>query len=142
MAEAKQGDKVKVHYKGTLDDGTIFDSSEGRDPLEFTIGDGNIIPGFEEAVIGMNPGESKSQHIPAEQAYGPKVPELVAEVEREQIPPHINPEVGQQLQIKQDDGQVTIVTITDVNDKTISLDANHPLAGKNLTFEITLVEVA
>ena len=141
MSQAKHGDKVKVHYKGTLEDGTIFDSSEGREPLEFTIGDGNIIPGFEEAVIGMNPGDNKSQKIPSEQAYGPKIPELLAEVERDQVPSHITPEVGQQLQIKQDDGQVTIVTITDVNDKTISLDANHPLAGKDLTFDITLVEV-
>jgi peptidylprolyl isomerase len=141
MSQAKHGDNVKVHYKGTLDDGTIFDTSEGRDPLEFTIGDGNIIPGFEEAVIGMSPGDSKSQPIPSDQAYGPMIPELLAEVERDQIPSHITPEVGQQLQIKQDDGQVTIVTITEVNEKTVSLDANHPLAGKDLTFEITLVEV-
>jgi len=141
MGQAKHGDTVKVHYTGKLEDGTVFDSSADRDPLEFTIGAGNIIPGFEKAVVGMNPGDSKTEVIPTEQAYGPYMEEMVVTIDRQQMPVEIAPEVGQQLQIKQPDGQVLPVIITDVSDGTVTLDANHPLAGENLTFDIRLVEI-
>jgi len=141
MAQAKYGDTVKVHYTGKLEDGTVFDSSLDRDPLEFTIGEGHLIPGFQQAVIGMNPGESKTATIPAEEAYGPHREEMVVVVEREQFPTHLNPEVGQQLEIRQADDRTIVVMITDVNETSVTLDANHPLAGKDLTFEIQLVEI-
>jgi len=141
MAQAKFGDTVRVHYTGKLADGTIFDSSVDRVPLQFTIGQGYIIPGFEQAVIGMSPGESKVTTIPVELAYGDHRQELVTEIDRNQLPPHIEPEVGQQLQIIGMDGQITRVTVTHVSESTIVLDANHPLAGKELTFEIQLLEI-
>lgn len=141
MSLAKLGDKVRVHYTGKLDDGTIFDSSIDRDPLEFTIGDGMIIPGFEQAVIGMSPGDSKVETIATENAYGPHLEEMVVVVDRQQMPPEIEPEVGQQLQIQQPTGQVIPVIITDVSSSAVTLDANHPLAGEELTFEINLVEI-
>ncbi len=142
MTNAKQGDNVKIHYTGTLNDGTVFDSSAGREPLEFTIGDGKVIPGFEEAVVGMAQGESKEVVIPSDKAYGPRNEELVIEVSREQIPPHIKPELNQQLEMGTPDGQVIIVKVVEVADASIKLDANPPLAGKDLTFKIELVEVA
>jgi len=142
MAQIKKGDKIKVHYTGKLDDGTVFDSSKEREPLEFTVGDGKIIPGFEEAVIGMQPGESKTIKIEAEKAYGPYREELVAEVEKTKFPEDVKPEAGQQLQVKQENGQVIIVTVLGSTDTHVKLDANHPLAGKDLTFELELVEVA
>lgn len=141
VAQAKIGDTVKVHYTGKLDDGTIFDSSANRDPLQFTIGESRIIPGFEQAVIGMNPGESKTTKIPADKAYGPRHKEMVVVVGREQIPADLEPEVGQQLQIRQPDGRAIVVTVTDVSNSSVTLDANHPLAGKDLTFDIQLVEI-
>ncbi len=141
MAQAKTGDTVKVHYTGKLDDGTVFDSSVEREPLQFTIGEGQIIPGFEEAVIGMNPGESKTAKISMDKAYGPHRKEMVAVVPREQIPADLKPEVGQQLQVRQPDGRAMIVVITDVSEASVTLDANHPLAGKDLTFDIQLVEI-
>lgn len=142
MAQIKKGDKIKVHYTGKLDDGKVFDSSREREPLEFTVGDGKIIPGFEEAVIGMQPGESKTIKIEAEKAYGPYREELVAEVEKSKFPENVKPEVGQQLQVKQENGQTIIVTVMGLTDTHVKLDANHPLAGKDLTFELELVEVA
>ncbi len=141
MAQAKHGDTVKVHYTGKLDDGTVFDSSANREPLEFTIGAGNIIPGFEKAVVGMAQGESKTEVIPTEQAYGPYMEEMVVTIDRQQMPAEIEPEVGQQLHIQQPDGQLLPVMVTDVSDSTVTLDANHPLAGENLTFDIQLVEI-
>lgn len=138
---AKLGDTVKVHYTGKLDDGTVFDSSVDRDPLEFTIGSGSIIPGFEQAVVGMAPGESKTEIIPTDQAYGPYVEEMVVVVDRRQMPGDLQPEVGQQLQIQQETGQVIPVVVTDISDGSITLDANHPLAGEELTFEIKLVAI-
>lgn len=141
MAEAKQGDTVKVHYTGKLDDGTVFDTSAEREPLQFTIGQGQIIPGFEEAVVGMSEGESKTTQIPSDAAYGPHRDEMIVEVERSQFPPNLDPEVGQQLQIRQPDGQAIVVTVTDLSDESATLDANHPLAGKDLTFDIELVQV-
>lgn len=142
MVQAKSGDTVKIHYTGTLEDGTVFDSSAEREPLEFTINKNQVIPGFEQAVLGMTPGESKTEKIPMDQAYGPRREEMVLEVSREQIPPDLSPEVGQQLQIQQANGQSVPVVVTEVTDDQITLDANHPLAGEDLTFEIQLVEIA
>ncbi len=138
---AKNGDTVKVHYTGKLQDGTVFDSSMSREPLEFAIGSGNIIPGFENAVIGMNPGDSKTETIPAENAYGPHREEMVLVVERGQIPEDVAVEVGQQLQIRQQEGQVIPVIVTDISDSQVTLDANHPLAGEDLVFDIELVGI-
>ncbi len=142
MAEARKGDTVKVHYTGKLDDGTVFDSSEGRQPLEFQLGSGSVIPGFEEAVVGMQEGESKTTQIPAEQAYGPYHDEMLLTVPRDQFPPDLDPQVGQELQLRQQDGQTFVVQVKDVSDGEVTLDANHPLAGEDLTFDIQLVEVA
>ena len=141
MAAAKDGDKVKVHYTGKLDDGTVFDSSDGRDPLEFTIGEGQIIPGFETGVQGMEPGEAKTVKIPADQAYGPHREEGVLVVNRTELPPDMNPEVGEELEVRYQEGQATVVRVTDAAEETVTLDANHPLAGKDLTFDIELVEI-
>ncbi|MAF85055.1 MAG: peptidylprolyl isomerase [Dehalococcoidales bacterium] len=138
---AKDGDTVKVHYTGTLEDGTTFDTSVGREPLEFTLGEGRVIPGFEEAVKGMQVGQSKTVTIPPERAYGLRLDDLVLVIEREQLPENLDPEVGQQLQMQQADARTTVVVVTDVSETTITVDANHPLAGKGLTFEIELVEI-
>lgn len=142
MTQAKQGDTVKVHYTGKLDDGTVFDSSLNREPLEFSIGSGQIIPGFELAVVGMAPGDAKTESIPSENAYGPHRQEMVLQVERQQLPDDIPVGVGQQLQIRQQEGQTIPVIITEVTDAKVTLDANHPLAGENLTFDIELLEIA
>ena len=141
MSKAKDGDAVKIHYKGSLDDGTVFDSSEGREPLSFTLGGGQVIPGFDEAVSGMAVGESKSVNIPADKAYGQRNEEMIIEAPRDQVPPDITPEVGQQLQMGGPNGEVVVVVITEVNDEFIKLDANPPLAGKDLNFDIELVSI-
>jgi peptidylprolyl isomerase len=141
MGQAKLGDTVKVHYTGKLDDGTVFDSSAERDPLQFSIGEGLVIPGFEQAVVGMTPGESKRTNISADEAYGPYRPELVMVVEKERIPTDVSVEVGQMLQISQSNGQAIPVVVTEVSDSQITLDANHPLAGQELIFEIQLVQI-
>ena len=141
MARAKYGDTVKVHYTGRLDDGTVFDTSANGEPLQFTIGSGQIIPGFEQAVVGMNPGESKTVKILAEDAYGQRREDLIIEVEKSQLPEGLKPEVGLQLQSRQPDGRIVVLTIADMTESHVTLDANHPLAGKDLTFEIQLVEI-
>ena len=141
MAPAKNGDTVRIHYTGKLEDGTVFDTSDGRDPLEFTLGDGQVIPGFEEGVLGMSSGDSKTVTIPSENAYGPRREEMVSTVNRDQFPPDITPEVGQQLQMQRPDGERMRVTVVEVSEETVTFDANHPLAGKNLTFEISLTEI-
>jgi peptidylprolyl isomerase len=141
MAQAKHGDTVKVHYTGKLEDGTVFDTSINRDPLQFTIGGGQIIPGFEQAVVGMNPGESKTTKVPADKAYGSHHKEKVLVVDRNQFPVDLKPEVGQKLQIRRTDGQTSVVTVTAVSESSVTLDANHPLAGKDLTFDIQLIEL-
>jgi peptidylprolyl isomerase len=141
MIQAKPGDTVKIHYTGKLEDGTVFDSSVNREPLEFTLNGGQVIPGFEQAVVGMMPGESKTQKIPMDQAYGPYRSEMVIEVSRQQLPADLQPEVGQQLQVQQPNGQAVPVFVTEVTDATVTLDANHPLAGEDLTFDIQLVEI-
>lgn len=141
MSEAKKGDKVKVHYTGRLNDGSEFDSSKGREPLEFEIGTQQVIPGFENAVVGMKTGDTITVEIPHTEAYGPVRDEMILKVEKEKLPPEFKPEVGQQYQLPQDNGQNVIVTVTEVTDDSIELDANHPLAGKDLTFDIELVEI-
>ena len=142
MTQAKTGDSVKVHYTGKRDDGAIFDSSVDRDPLEFTLGGGQVIPGFEEAVVGMSLNDSKTVTIPADQAYGPHNPEMVVTVDRDRFPDDVEPQVGQQLQMRQEGDRVIVVTVRNVSEAGVELDANHPLAGKDLTFEIQLVELA
>lgn len=142
MAQAKQGDTVKVNYIGKLKDGTVFDTSEGREPLEFTLGQGQLIPGFEEAVEGMEPGQTNTVNIPAEKAYGPRNEDWIIEVEREEFPDDLEPAVGQQLQLRQENGQEILVVVTDVANDKVTLDANHPLAGHDLIFEIQLMEIA
>lgn len=141
MTQAKYGDTVIVHYTGKLEDGTIFDTSLNREPLQFTIGDGRIIPSFEQAVVGMSPGESKTIKIPAEKAYGPHHKEMVAVVDRDQFPQDAELKVGQRFKISRTDGQTTSVMVTDVSESNVTLDANHPLAGKELTFDIQLVDI-
>lgn len=141
MAQARNGDTVHIHYTGRLDDGTVFDSSRDRDPLSFTLGQGEVIPGFEAAVTGMEIGESKTAEIPSGEAYGPRRPEMEVSMPRTQLPEGMNPEVGQMLQMQTPDGQPIPVRVTGVSEDAIELDANHPLAGKDLTFEIELVKV-
>lgn len=141
MVQAKLGDQVTVNYTGKLDDGTIFDSSIDRDPLQFSLGEGHVIPGFEEAVTGMSPGDTKTVTIPCNQAYGPYHEEMVIVVDQQQIPAELGIEVGQQLQIRQGEDEIIPVIITDISDSKVTLDANHPLAGQDLTFEIELVEI-
>ncbi|MBN1347043.1 MAG: peptidylprolyl isomerase [Phycisphaerae bacterium] len=140
--QAQQGDTVRVHYTGKFDDETVFDSSDGRDPLEFTLGQGQVIPGLEQAVVGMAPGDTKTATIPMDDAYGPHQAEMVMNVDRGDLPPNIDPQVGQQLQSRLQDGQVIVLTVTDVTEAAVTLDANHPLAGKDLVFDIELVEIA
>ena len=139
--QAKDGDTVQVHYTGTLADGTVFDSSIEREPLEFTIGSGQLIPGFENAVLGMKVGGKKTVTIPSDEAYGPHRDGMAVEVPRSQIPGDQAPEVGQRLVAANPDGSQTIVTIVSVSDNVVVVDTNHPLAGKDLTFEIELVKI-
>lgn len=141
MTQAKSGDTVRIHYTGTLDDGTEFDSSAGRDPLEFALGGGQVIPGFDSAVDGMAVGENKTVTIPAEQAYGERHEQLVQEVPKNALPDEIDPAIGMQLQSRSPEGHVMNLVITDVAAETITLDGNHPLAGQALTFAIELVEI-
>jgi peptidylprolyl isomerase len=141
MTQAENGSVVKVHYTGKLKDGSVFDTSVDRDPLQFAVGEGRIIPGFEQAIIGMKAGESKTVTVPSDQAYGPHHEDLLLVVDRDQIPSHLTPEVGQRLEIHQTDGQTIPVTVTEVSDASITLDANHPLAGEALIFDIQLVEI-
>jgi len=137
----EKGQKVKIHYTGTLDDGNKFDSSVGRDPLEFEMGAGMVISGFETGVKEMDLGEKKSIHIPAAEAYGEVREEMVMEFDRSQLPEDLEPEVGMGLQMQGPEGQPLPVQITAVAETTITINANHPLAGQNLNFELELVEV-
>jgi peptidylprolyl isomerase len=140
MDSASRGQTVRVHYTGTLRDGSVFDSSRDGEPLEFTLGSGQVIQGFDEAVLGMSVGDEKTVEIPADQAYGPHRSELLLPVERNQLPDEMAPEVGQSLQMS--DGRQTFpVTIREVGSDTVVLDANHPLAGKDLVFVLTLLEI-
>jgi len=141
MTEVKQGDTVRIHYTGTLTTGETFDSSEGRDPLEFTVGSGQIIPGLDAALPGMAVGEKKTVEVPCVDAYGETDPNATQTVERAQIPDDIPLDLGTQLQVQTPEGQVMPVTVAEVTETEVTLDANHPLAGKDLTFNIELVEV-
>jgi peptidylprolyl isomerase len=137
----KDGDTVRVHYTGTLNDGTVFDSSLEREPLEFTIGAGSMIAGFEKAVYGMELGQSKKVTIPAAEAYGPHDPAGVIDIDRKQVPPNMAPQVGDRLKMRGGDGGTMVVRVTNVTETAITVDANHEMAGKDLTFEIKLVEI-
>lgn len=137
----ENGQKVKIHYTGTLDDGEQFDSSAGRDPLEFEMGAGMVIPGFEKGVADMEVGEKKTINIPAVEAYGEKREDMVMVFEHSQLPPELEPEVGMMLQMQGPQGQPVPVTITAVEEEAVTIDANHQLAGKALNFELELVSV-
>lgn len=142
MAQAKKGDKVKVKYTGRLFDGTVFDSSEGRPPLEVVLGSGTVIPGFDEALTGMGPGEKKTVTIPVEKAYGLHDSKMVMEVPLEHVPADFSPEVGQRLEVGGTNGEVMMVVVKEISDTHIYLDANPPLAGQDLIFDLELVEIA
>ena len=142
MSKAKKGDTVKVHYTGWLENGTAFDNSKQGQPLEVTIGSGRVIPGFEKALIGMEPGETKTITIPPEEAYGPRPKQLIADIKRSNLPEHISPAMGKQLRIRHSDGHHTDVIITDMTADRVTLDANHPSAGVTLTSDIHLVAIA
>ena len=142
MQQVKSGDTVKVHYSGRLNDGTTFDSSEGRDPLEFKVGNGDVIKGFDEGVTGMSVGDKKTVHIPANDAYGQKDDNRIVEFPRENFPADLEPEVGMQLNMTNGSGQVIPVVIIGVGTESVTLDANHPLAGEDLIFDIELVDIA
>jgi len=141
MTQAKSGDTVRIHYTGKLDDGTQFDSSAGREPLEFELGSGQVIPGFDEAVEGMTVGDTKSVRLEPTEAYGDRHEQLVQEVPRSALPDEISPEVGMALQSQSPEGQVTRLTVTAVTEESVTVDANHPLAGQALSFELELVEI-
>jgi FKBP-type peptidyl-prolyl cis-trans isomerase 2 len=141
MQQVKQGDKVNVHYHGKLTDGTTFDSSEGREPLQFTAGNGQVIKGFDDAVLDMVPGDKKTVHIHVTDAYGHRNDDMVMEYPKSEFPADMNPEVGMELQMGDNAGNVFPVVITEVHDDTVVLDANHPLAGQDLVFEIELVSI-
>jgi len=141
MQTAKSGDTVKVHYHGRLEDGTTFDSSEGREPLEFEVGSGMVIKGFNDGIVGMKVGDKKTINIPVEEAYGPKNPDMLVEFPRALFPPDLVPEVGMQLTMTTADGRPIPVIIAEVNPETVLLDANHQLAGEPLIFDIELVEI-
>ena len=142
MSQAKSGDTVKIHYTGTLEDGTEFDSSAGREPLEFAIGSGQVIPGFDNAVDGMTVGDNQTVTIPAGEAYGERHDQLVQEVPKTALPEDMKPEVGMQLQSQGPDEQIMNLLVTAVEVESITVDGNHPLAGQALTFAIELVEIA
>ena len=138
--EARSGDTVQVNYTGKFDNGDTFDSSEGRDPLEFTIGEGDVIPGFENAVIGMQPGDKKTVNIPAEEAYGARREEMIVQVDKEDLPEGFEPSVGDMMEVTQGEFSMP-VTIVDVADGKVTIDANHPLAGRDLVFDIELAGI-
>lgn len=142
MTQAKTGDTVHFHYTGTLSDGSVFDSSEGREPLAFTLGSGQIIPGLDAALDGMTVGEAKTVTIPPDQAYGPRDPQARQAVPRDQIPADIPLEPGTMLQMQTPDGQAIPVTVAEADDQQVVLDANHPLAGQELTFAVEIVAIA
>jgi len=141
MVQAKSGDKVKVHYTGTLTNGKVFDTSTDRDPMVFTIGQEQMIPDFEQAFIGMSPGELKRITIVSDKAFGPYQEDLVSKINPENISPELEPKVGQRIEASQQSGQKIVVTITSVTESGLTVDANHPLAGEDLTFDIELVEI-
>lgn len=142
MDNAKVGNKVKVHYKGKLDNGEVFDSSEGKNPLEFTIGENQVLKKFEDSVEGMKVGDSTSISIPAEEAYGKRQENLVVKVPKTNLPENLNPEIGMKLQTQTADGNVMVVKVVEVGEEDITIDANHELADENLNFDIELVDIS
>jgi len=142
MQKAQSGDTVKVHYSGRLTDGTTFDSSTGREPLEFKVGNGDVIKGFDEGVAGMSVGDKKTVHIPADEAYGQKDETRIIDFPRANFPPDMQPEVGMQLNMTTGGGHVVPVVIIGIESENVLLDANHPLAGQDLIFDIELVDIA
>ena len=142
MKQATAGDTVRVHYTGTLDNGTTFDTSADKDPMEVTLGSGQILPGVEDAILGMTEGDSKTVTLEAESAFGVHNPDLIQQVERARIPDEIDLEIGAVLQATDETGNPLHLTVVEFDDQAVNLDANHPLAGRDLTFELTLVEFA
>ncbi|MBW2029995.1 MAG: peptidylprolyl isomerase [Deltaproteobacteria bacterium] len=142
MSKVKSGDTVKIHYTGKLSDGEVFDDSREREPFEFTVGSGHVMPGIDKGVLGMETGDKKSLEIPPDDAFGPRREELVIEVEKAELPPEIAPAVGQRLQMRQPNGNFVDLIIVAADENTVTLDANHPLAGQTLFFDLELVEVA
>jgi peptidylprolyl isomerase len=141
MAQAKEGDKVKVNYTGSLEDGTVFGSSPEEDPLEFTIGQKKVLPSFENAVVGMNEGDTKTVSIPPDEAFGDRKEDLIFDVERTKLPPGIDLKLGEVLRVGSDEGQDFDVIIANIDDEVVTLDGNHPLAGKVLNLEIQLIQI-
>lgn len=141
MRQAKNGDAVKVHYTGKTEDGDVFDSSRGGDPFQFTIGGGETMSGIENSVIGMEVGDKKRIRLSSDEAFGPRREELVVEVKKEELPSDVIPVIGQRLQIRQEDDNPVVVTITNMNDAVVTLDANHPLAGRTVVYDLELVEI-
>jgi peptidylprolyl isomerase len=142
MAQAKKGDSVKINFTGKLEDGSVFANTADGEPLEFKLGEGKIIPGIENAVEGMNVGESKSVEVPPEDAYGQRREELIQVVSRDKFPKNVEPRVGQQFEVSQQQGQSMVVRVVDTSEQSVTLDANHPLAGRDLTFDLELLEVS
>jgi FKBP-type peptidyl-prolyl cis-trans isomerase 2 len=142
MKQAQKGDNVQVHYTGKLNDGSVFDSSQGREPLAFTVGAGQMIPGFDRAVVGMTIGDKQTITIPSVEAYGERREDLVVSIPAENIPEDMNPQVGDRFAINQPDGQQIPVVVTALDAEKITLDANHDLAGKDLIFDIEMVEIS
>jgi FKBP-type peptidyl-prolyl cis-trans isomerase 2 len=142
MAQAKEGDRVKINFIGKLEDGSVFANTADSEPLEFKLGENKIIPGIENAVEGMNVGESKTVNVNPEQAYGQRRDELVEEVSRDQFPENVEPKVGQRFEVPRQVGQPMVVQVVDVSQQTVTLDGNHPLAGRDLTFELELLEIS
>lgn len=141
MTTAGDGDTVTVHYTGRTEDGTVFDTSEDSEPISFEVGADEVIPGFEEAVVGLEPGESETATLPPEQAYGERSEEHVVPVPRAELPEGLDPEVGEELQLQLENGQTAAARVTDTGEETITLDLNHPLAGQELTFDVELVSI-
>ncbi len=141
MASAENGNKVRVHYTGTLEDGSVFDTSKSRGPLEFVIGQGRVIKGFDRAVKGLSPGEKIKVKIPMADAYGPRKPELLITMNRSDYPVNLTPKVGRLLHVVNDQGKGTVARVIEVEEDRVILDGNHPMAGKDLNFEIELLEI-
>lgn len=141
MKSAASGDTVKIHYTGKLEDGTVFDTSAQGEPLEFTLGRGRVIPGFDEGVQGMEVGETRTISVPPDKGYGEHSADLVFQVDRSSLPADMDPDIGDQLALQSTDGQRVAVTVSETSESSVTLDANHPLAGQELTFEVELVEI-
>ena len=141
MTKVKQGDTIVIQYTGKLEDGTVFDTTDGKNPLEFTVGEGEVVPGLEKGVIGMAPDESKAIVVPAEDGYGPHLKERVCELDKKRVPENFQPEVGQQLQMYRADGLPIMGTVVTISGTSFTMDYNHPLAGKTLVFETKLIEI-